>query len=286
MKSRLECLICALSQALRTARQAGASEGVQRKILDELMGILPGSDLNMSPAEISQDAYATVSRLTGVADPFHDAKKRHNAVALALYPRLREIVDSSDNRLETALRLAAAGNIVDLGVLEDDEIAAHLDDALRVTLARDDSADLLAFLEKPRRVLYLLDNAGEVVFDRVLMEELAGHKVQAVVKSAPIINDVTREDAEEAGVAEAAEIIELGCDSIGVNMRRAGTEFRKAFESADVIIAKGQGNYETLDRWDANIYFILRAKCPIVAEELHVKLHEAVLIHSPVYARP
>jgi len=285
VKAKLECLICGLKQGLRTARQAGASEDVQHRLLVELMGTLAGADLSLTPAQVSQGVYEAVNRLTGVEDPYAEAKARHNQAALGLLDRLHEAVRRSADPLSTALRLAAAGNIIDLGVLEDRHVDEHLESVLRVELARDDSALLLERLRKPCSILYLLDNAGEIVFDRVLMEQLRGHDVCAVVKSGPIINDVTRKDAETVGVDQVARVVELGCNSIGVNLERASEEFHRCFRQADVVISKGQGNFETLDETPAEIFFILRVKCDIIARHLGVDVHDSVLIRSPALER-
>ena len=235
-----------------------------------------------SPALLSQIVYATVREMTGVADPFAQARRETNRRALALLPELRRRIAASPDPLHAAIKVALIGNVVDLGIgghafdLERD-IAQGLD----AVLAVDDYPAFRAALKDCRRLLYVCDNSGEIAFDRLLIEDLRARcQVTASVKSRPIINDATMQDAEEVGLPAVADVIETGSDDIGVNWERASREFIAAFRAADLVLAKGQGNFETLDETPGEIFFLLKAKCPEVAAELGVSEGALVFLCS------
>ena len=131
-------------------------------------------------------------------------------------------------------------------------------------------------------ILYLADNAGEIVFDRLLIEQLPMQKITVVVKGFPIINDATMEDAVAAGLTEIVSVIDNGSDAPGTILEICSDAFVSRFEQADLIITKGQGNYETLSDIDKNIYFILKAKCPVIASDLGCPIGQMVLINKRV----
>ena len=162
------------------------------------------------------------------------------------------------------------------------DIDHEIQRVLATGFARDDSAALEAELATGRRrVLYILDNAGEIVFDRLLIEELAAHDVIACVRGGPIINDVTLDDSEQVGLTKIVPVITTGSDAVGIEWSEASPEFRQAFAAADLVIAKGPANFETLADSPGNVYFILKAKCPCVAQELGVMLGQVVIVHKP-----
>ena len=173
--------------------------------------------------------------------------------------------------------MAVTGNIIDLGILESFDIEQALEQVMDEGFAVDHYEEFMGELGKADNVLYLLDNAGEIVFDTLLMRQLGDKKLTAVVNGGPIINDAMTEDAEAVGIDKLAKVISSGTDTIGKIPEEGSEEYRSAFEEADLVIAKGHGNYETLDEKDKNIFFMLKAKCGVVAESLGVKLGQVVL---------
>jgi uncharacterized protein with ATP-grasp and redox domains len=138
-------------------------------------------------------------------------------------------------------------------------------------------AEFAQAVEEAEDILYLTDNAGEVVFDRLLLEQLPRKKVTVAVRGKPVINDATMEDAEYVGLAEVARIIDNGSDAPGTILSDCSDTFRRRFERADLIISKGQGNYETLADCPRPIYFLLQVKCPIIARDLNCQVGTAIL---------
>ena len=281
MQSFPECIPCVFRQVLNTVRRVTDNEDTQRYVLMETMKVVQHADFSRAAAEISYHALIRACNLLGCLDPYRDAKVQYDDLVLKSIDDLRRMIDAGDDPLHTAARLAVAGNIIDMGILGESfdlrEIVQH---ALERDLAIDHFATLKRELDNAASVLYILDNAGEVVFDRLLIERLiaGGKQVCCVVRKSPILNDVTRIEAEEVGLAGMCEIIDTGCDVFGVPMDLVSDAFRARFQVADVVISKGQANYETLEETDRQVFFILMAKCERVAERLGVPLRHAVLM--------
>jgi len=272
-----ECYPCFLRQTHSTLKLLTQDEEVQEALLKEIMGKLAQYKGEDPPPKVSQIVYGTIARRLGVTDPYREKKLECNRMALELYPRLKEMVRRAPDPLFMAVKVAIAGNIIDFGVgrtfkLETGEALEKLD------LVVSHYASFRQDLERARRILYIGDNAGEVVFDRVLIEEMGEKEVIFAVRSVPIINDVTLEDAKEAGIDQAARVIESGSRVPGTLLGESTPEFKDLFFNADMVISKGQGNFETLDDAPRAIYFLLRAKCDVVAQLLGVEVGSTLLI--------
>ena len=196
--------------------------------------------------------------------------------ALALYPSLKQVINNSDNRLLTAIRIAIAGNVIDLGVGKEFNILEDMEKILIQEFAIFDFEEFKSQFEKAESILYLGDNAGESVFDKILIEEL-NKPVTYVVRDVPVINDVTFEDAISSGLDEVAEIISSGSSAPGTILNLCNDTFLDKFNNADMIISKGQGNYEGLSNVDRSVFFLLKAKCQVIAKNLGVKENDIVL---------
>jgi uncharacterized protein with ATP-grasp and redox domains len=272
-----ECYPCFLRQTYNTLKLLTQDEEVQEKLLKEIMGKLAQYKGEDPPPKVSLIVYGTIAQRLGVTDPYREKKLECNRMALELYPRLKEMVRRAPDPLFMAVKVAIVGNIIDFGVgrtfkLETGEALEKLD------LVVSHYARFRQDLERARRILYIGDNAGEVVFDRVLIEEMGEKEVIFAVRSVPIINDATLEDAKEAGIDQAARVIESGSWVPGTLLGESTPEFKDLFFNADMVISKGQGNFETLDDAPRAIYFLLRAKCDVVAQLLGVEVGSTLLI--------
>jgi len=257
---------------------------IDESVLDEVRGILDRETLSQTPAELSSTAIRPVMEKVPGVDPFRELKEESNRAALELVPRLRDIIGSAEDSLAMAFRLSVVGTIVDLGIREDYDLEESLERALERGFTIDRTEELKEDLRRAKSLLYLCDNSGEIVFDRVCIEVIRQFvprlRITAVVNSGPVLNDATMEDARQAGLDRVCPVIETGYDLLGTLVDRLAGPVRRAFDEADVIISKGQANYETLDDRPENLYFILMAKCECVADHLGVKLHELVLTRS------
>ncbi len=281
MKTYLDCLPCFFRQALGAARAATDDARIQREVMDAVAALVPEFPLEITPPEIAQQVYRIVYRITENDDPYREAKRQSNDKALSIYSRLKEIVARSDDPLLTACKLAIAGNSIDLGPqVEQCDLDSVIESTLKSPLAYDNYPEFYRCIESASNVLYLADNAGEIVFDKLLIEELYRDRnlnITVVVREAPIINDATLEDAQSVGLTELAKVITNGTDAPATILSQCSSEVRQLYDSADIVISKGQGNYESLSDEKARIFFFLRAKCPVVAIPLNVEVGAAIL---------
>jgi len=283
MKTYLDCLPCLVSQALKAARAATDDEEVQRQVVDAVAAMIPELSLGLKPPEIAQRGYRLISQITGNDDPFRQMKFESNRIALALWLQMKQLVEQSADRLFTACRLAILANSIDFGPnFEHDGIEAIIDEATThsLPLAVDNYDQFWSSLNNSQNLVYLGDNAGEIVFDRLLIEEI--HRVKEletyfVVREKPVINDATVDDALAVGMDRVARVISNGSDAPATILSQCSAELQQLYRSADIVIAKGQGNYESLEGEPGNIFFLLRAKCPLVAGTLGVSVGDCVL---------
>ena len=280
MKTYFDCIPCIIRQALDAIRLINDDKKMHEQILCEVLCLASKMDLSASPPAMAQKIHRVIRQMAERDDPYKLLKHRFNEFALKLFPKFQDLVSSSVKPFEAAVRLAIAGNIIDLGA----KCSLGLSEAEKIieqTMTEPfDMTDLKALQDATDRaedILYLADNAGEIVFDKPLLEQIGPSKITFAVKGAPVINDATFNDAEEAGITKLVEVIDNGDDAPGTILESCSEEFQQRFEEADLIIAKGQGNYETLSDIDKNIFFILRAKCPVIAGRLNCSVGTLVL---------
>jgi len=278
MKAYPDCFPCMLRTSLTAARLVGAREEIGWEIVREVAPLLARSLPGRPPIAASPEAQRTVRRILGVPDPFAEAKRRANREALGLLPRLREQAARAEDPLAFLLRLSASGNTADLGAQTTFDLVAAAAGA-EEPWGRFDYELFLARLSSAKTILILADNAGEIAFDRLLCEELTrlGKRVTVAVRGAPTLNDATLEDAMEVGLPEVAEVITTGADHPGVLLSKCSQDFRRRFQEADLVISKGMGNFEGLSDEPGPIFFLFKAKCAPVAQELGVEVGELVL---------
>jgi uncharacterized protein with ATP-grasp and redox domains len=284
MKVHVACIPCVFKQALAAIRRVTADPQVQETVLKEVAARYAKKELRSTPAHFSQVVYEIIAEKTGVCDPFAAEKQHFNQLALDMLPDCYAALEETDDPLATGAHLAVAGNIIDLGIGETLDIHGTLAGALEMPFAVNDLELLRNDLENGSELLYIGDNAGEIVFDRVFIEIIRklypALQVTYSVKSGPIINDATMQDARDVGMHTVCDVIETGATAIGAPLDTVGEHFIAAMDKADVIISKGQGNFETLnEEYTYTIYFILKAKCDLVADELGVSFGDSVLEH-------
>ena len=287
MKTELECLPCFFRQVTRTLGYAGVNGDFGRSIMRKAEKIVEGASLDQAPARISTHLHRLMRLETGV-DPYKRVKDMYNRIALEKLPALRDMAArkpssyaSGADPLEGGVRAAIAGNVIDFGIYDHVDLDGSIHKSFQLPLSRTGYLDFSQAVKESRRILYLCDNAGEIAFDLVLLEILRGmgKDVIAVVKGAPVINDATLDDAASVGLAESARVIDNGNDGIGTLLELCSDQFQEAYRSADMIISKGQANYETLlDVTDKPIFFLFMVKCPVVASFLGRKEGDIMLM--------
>jgi hypothetical protein len=276
MRTFLDCYTCFLRQALDAVHNAHAEEAVQARIIKKVLLLLAETPITSKPAEISELVQQILRAELNDPDPYAALKNSSTREALALLPWLRELLLKSSDPLEAALRLSVAGNIIDFGASREFNLQEDIQKVLTADFGIYDLEEIKTGLANARIILFLADNAGETVFDKLLIEQIK-KKVFYAVKSSPVLNDATRPDALQAGLDQVATIIETGNAIPGVDLEKSTPEFRCLFDTADLIISKGQGNYEMLNENPQPLFFLLKAKCAIIARDLQVPLGSFVL---------
>ena len=281
MKTYLDCFPCFVRQVIDTSRVAGMNESQQHELVQRTLVEAAGYDCAFAPSEMSSRIQAMVRQASSNGDPYRRAKDTSTRQALAMYPILKELVQGATDPLETAVRLSIAGNIMDHGVMADFDIGSTVERVLAEPFAINDLPALRDALKHCRRVLYLADNAGETVFDRLLIETLP-MPVTVAVKASATVNDATREDALAAGLHLVATIVDNGADALGTLLYRCSPDFVRLYQTAELIIAKGQANFESLDGSGAPAFFLLQAKCQVIAAHLGVQQYGIILKQEPL----
>ena len=289
MKVSLECAHCLLERAINQVRLATDDPELQMRVITEMTKFL-GANFNSEsvPSNIGTDRDLIVQRMTG-KDPYADLKRESNVMALNILPELIQLVDEANDphsMFRTATLIAAAANAIEFDVsgreFSLDELR-HILDNVESDLAVDQVDEFRKLCENASEVIFLHDNAGEVVLDMILIREIKrlGPKVIAVVKGGPILNDATMIDAEEVNLLDYAdEVIDTGAPAIGVNLERNSKEFLDIFHSAELIVAKGMGNFESLTEFDpeAPTVHIMRTKCIPVAKHVGVQKNKNIVM--------
>lgn len=279
MKSGLECLACILKQSIVTAKLSTDDVWVQKEAVGQVLGYLSEiSDFDLSPAELSTPAYRLVEKICQNPDPYNELKVHSTEQAKQFINDIRQYLLHSSYPLYTSAKLAIAGNVIDFGIFQEIDVEKEINQIMKKSLAIDHFGHFKTILEKKKEILYICDNCGEIYFDKIFANELKkqGKDIIFIVKQQPVINDATMEDALEAGLDQIGRVIDTGNGEIGLPQSKWTDEIKRIFQTDPMIISKGQGNFETLSDIKQDIFFLLKAKCPLVAKELGVHLYDIV----------
>lgn len=283
MKISYECGPCFLRQAREALDLSTDDENLKMEIMGDIFTFLSGNfkyDTNSNGTGSAM--HKMIKDKTGCRDPYFKEKIEGNHIALKYLPDVKRILDEDDS-LENYVKIAIIGNILDFGAFTlDDDIEAVIKQSLKKELAVKDIDEFESSLKRNDRVLYLVDNTGEIVFDKLLLSKIReyGLDITVAVKSEPILNDACMAEALDAGLDEYANIVEIGCGTVGYVDSEISDEFREIFNSHDFIISKGMGNYEGLTEIDLSskeVYFLLCAKCNTISRDIGVNLHDMLL---------
>lgn len=263
-----DCYTCAMRQAVSAGRLVSDDESFVDLCVREASAILAGDKRGMTPPAVGELIYHKIGELSGNHDPFKEKKARQNEAAKGLLPWLRETVGAASDPLFMAVRIAIAGNVVDPGAHE----VFDLESTVVEAVASDSGLDTYPLFKRKvagaESILLLADNCGEIVFDRVLLEtisESSDARLIVAVRDVPIINDVTMKEAVDLGLPDICEVISSGSRMPGTFLPRTTRDFQKLFRECDLVISKGQGNWETLEDCRRDIFFMFQVKCKVVS---------------------
>ncbi len=284
MKINLDCYPCITRHVLDVSRLITGDKELQLKIMKSSLQILQELPAHLSPPEIACRIHREIRKMTGNRDPYKEVKKKYNNLALSMYDNLKNILKNSNDTLETALKLSCAGNIIDFGAFNGVfDLNRIVENAILAELKTKNYAEFQKEVSRASTIAYLGDNTGEIVFDKLLIGELlkiSAAKIYFIVRGRPVLNDATAEDAEYVGINRIADVISDENDCPAFITAECSKKALDVFNNADVIISKGQGNYEALSESPKNIYFLLHVKCFLVAKNIQGELGDNILKKS------
>lgn len=284
MKISYECGPCFLRQAREALDLSTDDEALKMEIMEDIFKFLSNNfKLDTNSNSTGSKMHNMIKQKTGCIDPYYKEKIEGNEIALKYLPDVKKILEQ-DGSLENHVKIAIIGNILDFGAFTlDDDIESVIRTSLKKDLTVKDIEEFENSLKIHDKVLYLVDNTGEIVFDKLLLAKIKEYDldITIAVKSEPILNDACMEEALDVGLDEFGELVEIGCGTVGYVDSEISLEFRKIFEEHKFIISKGMGNYEGLteiDLSDKDIYFLLCAKCNTISKDIGVNLHDMLLL--------
>jgi len=280
MKINLACIPCAIGSLVNLCQQGLIPIEKQENAMRRLLGHLATMDYQQSPPQLGKKMHEIIRQVLANPDPYLAIKTEFNNKMLAQYPEFKKMIEHSPDAFDTALRLAIAGNIIDFGPNHRFHIMETIERVLQSEFAINASAALQQDIQQAQSILYLGDNAGEIVMDRLFLETIRHPNVYFAVRGAPILNDALLEDAQKVGIDQLATVISNGDNAPGTILENTSREFQTLFNSVDLIISKGQGNYESLVQVPQNIYFLLMVKCSEIASLIGVPKGSFVVIKN------
>ena len=283
MKTSLECIPCFIKQSLEAARMATDDKRIHIEVLKAVMNHLISISFSNSPPELSKDVHRIIRNITKSEDPYKKVKDKSNKSAKNQYSHLKKMLKEADDPLLMAIKIAIVGNVIDFGTSN----RYNVEDMLNNVVKKDfDNVSYHLFknsLCNAKNILYLADNTGEVFFDKLLINELLkqAKEVTYVVRANPIINDATIQDAKFAGIDKIVTVIEADAgqkqSAPGIVLNYTSKNFKDLFESSDMVISKGQGNYEGLSNVNRDVFFMLVVKCPLVSQDISEEVGKLIL---------
>jgi len=246
-------------------------KSIQEEVLRKTLRSVSEMNFSDPPPAMARKVHRIIRAYTGQSDPYISVKAGSTQMALEILPELERLVTQARNPLSTAIRLSIAGNIIDFGAISEvgqEELSKSIEQALSIGLDARTVAEFQSMVYEAQHILFLGDNAGELVFDRPLLQLLPMDRITYVVRGAPVINDATLADAQAAGMMDLVDVIDNGSDVPGTLLAACSRSFQEYYKKADLIVAKGQGNYETLSGENKHIFFLLQAKCSIISHSL------------------
>jgi len=282
MKTYLDCIPCFIKQSLEATRMVTVDTAVHTQVMKEVLNYLQMLSFDNPPPVTSKTVHAIVRRITKCDDPYKTVKDQSNIMAEKLYPQLKEMIHTSNDSLLTAIKFAIVGNAIDFGSVMRFNVETMINDSLKKKIVNTAYPRFKKVLTGSKNILYLADNAGEIFFDKLLLEELVtrNKEITYAVKANPILNDATFTDAKKAGIDSLAKVISADADqnesSPGILLKTVSKEFLEHFNQDDLVIAKGQGNYESLNEVKREIFFLLLVKCPLVAQDMDAKVGDLI----------
>ncbi len=288
MKLHDKCLPCVVNQVIKVANITGITK--KEELLREVFTYLSKMNFDETTPEIIGEIFNMIKRHTKNPDPYKETRNYYNTLFMELLPEFERKIDQAENSFMLAVRYAIVGNIIDFNPIHNtllEDIYDCFDNMEQLELAIDDSSALMKDISIAGTLLYLGDNCGEICMDKILLKKIKelnpNVKLFFGVRGKPVVNDSISDDAYSVGIDEYAEIIDNGDGSLGTVLNRTSPVFKEVYNKADVVIAKGQANYECLSEEDKNIYFLLMTKCDVIAKDIGVEEKKMICMKNKAW---
>lgn len=278
MKVQYDCIPCILRQSIEAAQMVTDDEDIIDEIINEYATMMP-SIRNTGPTPlIVSKIQKMIKEKTQIEDPYESFKQKNIKLAMNIYKDLEDLIDSDKDPLKKALILSATGNVIDAGVSVKIKVEESILKNMEKGLTIDDYPIFQEKLQDSSSLLIIGDNTGEAVLDKLLLKELSKYDIEITyaVRDEPVLNDITLKEAKIIGLEKYSQVISSGCSAPGMLIEQANEEFLELYNNADMILSKGQGNLEGLSEADRSIFFLLKAKCDLIADYLDVNLNDLV----------
>lgn len=287
MRLHDKCLPCVVNQVIKVANITGVDK--KEELLREVFTYLSKMDFEATTPEIIGEIFGIIKKYTNNPDPYKETRNYYNTLFLELLPEFDKKIEQSENSFQLAIRYAIVGNIIDFNPIHNtllEDIYDFFEKMEQLELAIDDSKALMEDIINAKLLLYLGDNCGEICMDKILLKKIKelnpNIKILFGVRGKPVVNDSIAEDAYAVGIDEYAEVIDNGDGSLGTVLNRTSSEFKEVYKKANVVIAKGQANYECLSEENKNIYFLLMTKCDVIANDIGVEEKKMICMKNKV----
>ena len=275
MNIKPDCIACLFNQSLKVTKLLELDDETSKKVFDSTAQILIDHDMNYTPPQIAKEIYQSISDITGEEDPVLLSKERATQEAL-------KIDNSFIQTIPDALKLAVIGNVIDFGAQKQFDLSEMIQNHFHQAFGIDDYATFERELKDAKEMVIIGDNVGEHIFDKVLIETIKKSydiEVYYFVRGKPIINDVTVKEAQI--LKGCAHIIDTGVATPGYDLEEINAESKAIFDSADIVLAKGMGNFESLYLADKRpVYFLFVVKCTVVAQAIGKEVKELIFKRS------
>ena len=274
MKLSNECIDCIKGQISKACISMGLNKELTKEIEAEITNQSENFDTSKTPPFVVKEVYEYLAKKSGICDPLEHIKQNSIKEALTYVPFIENKINSSKDKIFTAIKAAVAGNVIDFAAKEQFDLKEEISNIFDKKFAVNDYDKFLSILENQQELLILADNAGENVFDKILIKTLKNIypdlKITYATRGKAIINDITTKEALQIGIDKYAKVVSSGVPTPGLELSLVSNEFNNIFQSAPLILSKGMGNYESLeDTLDKRLFFLFKVKCNVVAK--HVK---------------
>lgn len=288
MRMHDKCLPCVVNQVIKVANITGVN--TKEELLREVFTYLSKMNFDTTTPEMIGEIFDMIKKHTNNPDPYKETRNYYNTLFLNLLPEFERKIEQAENSFMLAIRYAIVGNIIDFNPIHNtllEEIYNCFEKMEQLELAIDDSLPLMKDISNAGTLLYLGDNCGEICLDKILLKKIKelnpNIKLLFGVRGKPVVNDSIADDAYSVGIDEYAEIVDNGDGSLGTVLSRTSPSFKDLYNEADVVIAKGQANYECLSEENKNIYFLLMTKCNVIANDIGVEEKKMICMKNKVY---